>query len=251
MTTAATVRDMTYQAPGGGGAVEAYQVEPIGRPASGGVLFLHWFDPEADDGNRTQFVSEAEQLASEGVVSLLPQQAFPWSSDPTDSRSDAARIEAEVARLRAGLDALETAGASRLAVVGHDFGAMHAILLMAADRRPGAAVLIAPTPRWADWFLRFWPINEDRIDYLRALRPFDPIEQIGSLAPASILLQFAADDFFIAGMTANELFRAASEPKDLKRYATDHAMRDPQARADRIAFVREWLTGSRWRPADG
>jgi dienelactone hydrolase len=245
VTTHATVRDMTYEAPVGGGEVEAYLVESVGRPASGGALFLQWFDPEAEDGNRTQFVSEAEQLASEGMVSLLPQQAFPWSSDPTDSQSDVERIEAEVARLRAGLDVLEGAGASRLAIVGHDFGAMHAILLMTADRRPGAAVLIAPTPRWADWSLRFWPISEDRIDYLRALRPFDPIEQIGSLAPASLLLQFADDDFFIAGMTANELFRAASEPKDLKRYPTDHAMRDPQARADRIAFVRESLTGPR------
>lgn len=137
MTAHATVRDIKYEAVDGGGEVEAYVVEPVGRAASGGVLFLHWFDPEADDGNRTQFLSEAEQLASEGVVSLLPQQAFPWSSDPTDSESDVKRIEAERARLGAGLDLLANAGASRQAVVGHDFGAMHATLLMAADRRPG------------------------------------------------------------------------------------------------------------------
>jgi dienelactone hydrolase len=243
VTDHAAVRDISYEAPAGGGEVEAYLVAPVGKPVSGGVLFLHWFDPEADDGNRTQFLSEAEELAGQGVVSLLPQQAFPWSSDPTDSESDARRIEAERARLQGGLDLLAEAGASRMAVVGHDFGAMHATLLVAGDRRPGAAVLIAPTPRWADWFLRFWPMSEDRIDYLRRLRPLDPIEHVGSLAPAAVLFQFADNDFFIAGMTANELVRAAGEPAELRRYPTDHAMRDPRARADRITFVLEYLRG--------
>jgi hypothetical protein len=37
------------------------------------------------------------------------------------------------------------------------------------------AVLIAPTPRWSDRFLRFWAITSDRYNYMRALSEVDPI----------------------------------------------------------------------------
>ena len=70
-------------------------------------------------------------------------------------------------------------------------------------------MLIAATPRWADWFLPFWPIPDDRIDYLRALRPLDPIERIGSVGDAEVLFQFGRRDFFIAPMTGLE-FRGAA-----------------------------------------
>ena len=215
-----------------------------GQPVIGGVLFLHWFDPEAPDGNNTQFVAEARELADRGIVSVLPRLEFPWSSDPTDSASDAARIEAELGRLTACVDLLMARGVQEIVLVGHDFGAMHGELLMARDRRIGAGVLIAPANRWADWFLRFWPIEEDRIDYQRAMRPLDPIEHIASIAPRPLLLQFAECDFFIAGMDASELYNAAAEPKRLERYDTDHAMRDQRARADRREFVLSALERS-------
>lgn len=212
-------------------------VAPIaGQPAIGGVLFLHWFDPEAPDGNKTQFADEARELADLGVVSALPQLEFPWSSDPTDSASDSARIEKELERLGSAVDAL-AARAERVVLVGHDFGAMHGLLLMARDPRLKAGVFIASANRWADWFLRFWPISEDRIDYMRVMRPLDPIEHVGSLAPRPLLMQFADHDYFIAGMDAAELYRAAGEPKRIESYDADHAMRHLQARADRMAFI--------------
>lgn len=108
---------------------------------------------------------------------------------------------------------------------------------MARDRRLQAGVLIAPANRWTDWFLRFWPIAEDRLDYQRALRPLDPIEHVARVAPAPLLLQFAEQDYFIAGMDASELLLAASEPKRIERYESDHALRHPQARADRRDFI--------------
>ena len=102
------------------------------RPQGGrgpAILFLHWFDTQAPDGNRTQFVEEAVGLAREhGVVSLLPQGRFPWAGDPTDAVADAARIRAEVARHRAAVDLLASrpdVDATRIGLVGHDFGAMH------------------------------------------------------------------------------------------------------------------------------
>jgi pimeloyl-ACP methyl ester carboxylesterase len=224
---------------------EAYLVEPAEGGRGAATLFLHWFDPEAPDGNRTQFLDEAIELARQhGVVSILPQGRFPWGAAPTDAASDLERIRAEVAGHRTALDLLaarDDVDGGRIGLVGHDFGAMHGVSLAADDARIAAAVLIAPTPRWGDWFLPFWPIAGDRWDYLRALAPVDPITRIGELAPRPVCLQFAHGDFYIADMTGLELHRAAGEPKELHAYEADHAVRHPDARADRLAFLQRTL----------
>lgn len=220
---------------------EAFLVEPLDGGRGAAVLFLHWFDTEAPDGNRTQFLDEAVALAANhGVVSVLPQGRFPWAAGPTDAVADASRIRSEVAAHRRALDLLAArpdVDTERIGLVGHDFGGMHGIVLAAEDERIAAAVAIAATPRWGDWFLPFWPIAGDRWEYLRALSPLDPITRIGELAPRPVLLQFAKGDFYIADMTGLELHRAAGDPKDLRAYAGDHAMREPQARRDRTDFL--------------
>lgn len=224
---------------------DAHLVEPVGGGRGAAVLYLHWFDPEAPDGNRDQFLDEAIDLArGHGVVSLLPQGRFPWAAAPTDAEADLARVREEVAGHRLALDLV--AGRTdvehgRVAIVGHDFGGMHGIVLAAEDERVAAVVAIAATPRWGDWFLPFWPIAGDRWEYLRALHAVDPIARIGEIAPRPICLQFARGDFYIADMTGLELHRAAGEPKEIHAYDADHAMRTPAARADRVAFLRRVL----------
>ena len=225
--------------------IPAWLVEPADGGRGAAVLFLHWFDTEAPDGNRDQFRDEAQGLARDhGVVSLLPQGRFPWAGAPTDADADIARIRAEVAGHRQALDLL--AGRAdveqgRIGLVGHDFGAMHGVNLAAEDDRIAATVLIAATPRWGDWFLPFWPVAGDRWDYLRALAPVDPLARIGELAPRPVCLQFAKGDFFIADMTGLELHRAAGEPKELHAYEADHGVRVAEARADRLQFLRRTL----------
>ena len=226
---------------------EAYLVEPMDGGRGPALLFLHWFDTEAPDGNRTQFLDEAVALARDhGAVSLLLQGRFPWAGDPSAAAADAARIRAEVARHRAAIDLLAArtdVDAGRIGLVGHDFGAMHGVLLAAEDPRVATAVLIAATPRWGDWFLPFWKIAGDRHDYLRALAPLDPIERVAAIAPRPVCFQFARNDFFIAPMTGLELHRAAGEPKEMHAYDADHGVRDPQAALDRLAFLRPLLRG--------
>ena len=138
-------------------------MEPVGGGRGPAILFLHWLDTEAPDGNRTQFLDEAIGLAREqGVVSVLPQGQFPWLGGPVDAASDAERIRAEVARHRLAIDMLEErpdVDPARIAMVGHDFGAMHGVILAAEDERIAGAVLIAATPRWGDWFLTFWQLR--------------------------------------------------------------------------------------------
>lgn len=245
------VEDIRYEAGDAApGEVEAYLVRPEDGDSRGprscaAMLFWHWLDAEAPDGNRTEFRDEAAALTKLDVVSLLPQGRFPWTIDPIGAVADTAQINLEVARLAAGLDllvALPEVDPGRIAVVGHDFGGMYAILAAAADPRVRSLVVIAAAPRWSDWFLPFWQIDEDRINYLHATRSLDPIEQIASLAPRPVLLQFGQRDFYVAPMSAFGLRRAAGGGAvELKMYDAEHDMRHPDARSDRLAFLSRTL----------
>lgn len=225
----------------GGKPGDAYLVRPSMPPAGPAVVYLHWFD-EAPNANRTQYLEEAKTLASAGVVSLLPQLTFPWHSPPMDIDTDLGRITKEIENLVSLHDLLiqvDGVDPESVAVAGHDFGAMYGTLL--ANRiEARAAVFVAPTPRWADWFLRFWPIESDRFDYMRALNDVDPI---GAVAGAEMpkLFQFGRDDFYIAAMTSSELYQAAAEPKQLIAYDTGHAMDLDEIRSDRLTFLSESL----------
>jgi dienelactone hydrolase len=230
------------------GSIEAYLVEPMvvdARTASPGLVFAHWFDTHAPNGNRTEFVDEAVAwVRAHGGSVVLPQLTFPWAGDASGSAADRERIVADVALLRRCVDLVAGrpgVDAGRIAVVGHDFGGMHAIVLGTVDRRPTAYVLIAAVPRWADWFLPFWDIPEDRIEYLRAMRPLDPIEHIGRVGPARVLLQFGRRDFFIAPMTGLELKASAPEGTELKAYDAGHDMAADEIQFDRTAFLEAAL----------
>ncbi len=233
------VEDITLAT--GEAAVEAYVVEPAGGGARAGILFLHWLGEHRSD--RTQFLSEARELAALGVRSVLPAGRLPWVPDPVDAETDLANIELEQRRLGAALDAVRAGlpSGAPIALVGHDFGAMHGLVLAARNpKRFKAAVFIAATPRWGDWFLRFWKVEGDRHDYLRRLAAIDPVT-VARDVRATALWQFSDRDFFIAPMSAVELARAAPSDPVIEWYGSDHAMRSAKARASRRAFLRREL----------
>jgi len=229
----------------GDARVETYVVDPAHGEATAGVIFLHWLGEHRSD--RTQFLGEARELARLGVRSVLPAGRLPWLVPPTDAAADVEKLQVEARRLDAAfaelLSGLPTA--APIALVGHDFGGMHGLLLAARQPRVETVVFIAGVPRWADWFLPFWPIAGDPIDYRRALAPFDLTTAVAG-SGARFLFQFSRRDFFIAPFMARELVRAAptspAEPR-LEWYEADHAMRSSRARASRVAFLRERLLG--------
>jgi pimeloyl-ACP methyl ester carboxylesterase len=220
--------------------IPVFIVEPAKGDERALVLFLHWVS--SDGGDRTQFLQEAIDLAGLGVVSALPQGDFPWNSEPTSSSEDVRRIQLEVARYAAVANELRSGLRIDLpfAIVGHDFGGMYGSLL-ARMFKPTTIVLVSATPRWADWFLAFWPIKEDRFAYLRAMNSVDPITQVAALATTPSLFQFGDRDFFIAEMTAREFQEAAGPQSKLLLYESDHALDLPQARQERREFLLEHL----------
>ncbi len=240
-----TTRLFSYHAPTG-----VRRVAEIIRPSAEGryaaVLFVHWYEPEAHDSNRTQFVDEAKELARRSVVSLLVETMWSdrdWFLKRTQA-DDIANSMQQVAELRQALDLLLAepgVDPGRVAYVGHDFGAMYGVLLGAADPRASCYVLMAGTPRFPDWYLYYPRLAEpERAAFRATFAPHDPITQISQLAPAPLFFQFGTSDPHVPAERAQEFFDAAPEPKRLAWYQCGHSL-NAAARADRLAWLGQQL----------
>jgi dienelactone hydrolase len=222
------------------------RVAELFRPEGDGpfpvVLFVHWYEPFAPTSNRSQFVDEAIELASHGVMSLTIETL--WSDDDfflkRTQADDMENSKQEVVNLRRAMDFLLAqpgADPKRFAYVGHDFGGMYGILAGSLDRRPTHYVIMAATPRFADWYL-YLPALEGnaREDFIRQMSALDPITHVPNLSPAPLLFQFADDDFHVPQERAQEFFAAAREPKEMKMYSCGHGLNEAASK-ERV----EWL----------
>jgi pimeloyl-ACP methyl ester carboxylesterase len=196
-----------------------------------------------------EFLEEAVILAGRGTVSLLPDQTFPWNGDPVGDATDLRAVVAQTIQARRGLDLLQDrhdVDSRRIAVVGHDYGGMYGLMLATVDRhRVRTAVAVNVDTTFCNWFLQFWLGFEGpaATAYQRLLEPVDPIRYVPFGPPGGTLFQMSVPDFFVPDSTARTLFAAASEPKDQRLYAgAAHELDDPQARADRIAWLVQHLS---------
>ena len=243
----ALVRDFTYLDPAGERKA-AYLVRPEEEKGEdlAAVLFVHWYETEAKDSNRTQFLKEAIQLAGKGVVSLLVETM--WSDREyfiKRTQDDDIRMSiAQVAALRQAMDILLAepgVNPERFLYVGHDFGGMYGVLMGSVDPRPRGYVIMAATPRFPDWFL-YYPRLEGgvREAFIQSFKVFDPITNVSKLSPAPVLFQFAKDDYHVPVERAEEFFNAAAEPKEIRWYQAGHGLNDEAAK-DRFAWIVEKL----------
>jgi hypothetical protein len=233
----AEVVDLTFRA--GEHAVSAYLVRPQGKPKAA-VLWAHWYGEEPNT-NRTEFLAEAVALAEAGVLSLLPQGFFPWEEPVSDdAEADLELIVEQTVQLRRGLDLLEREARDvPLGVVGHDYGAMFGILLV-ADKRPATYVLMAPDATFSNWFLKYFVPGASKPELDAAFAPVEPVVNVADAAPASVFLQFAKSDRYVPYYVADKLAAAASEPSQVETYASGHEL-DEAARKDRLAWLRDEL----------
>ena len=236
----AIVRDVTY-ASAGGRTVAAWLVEPKGGGPFPAVLFLHWYATNEPDGNRSEFLGEATDLAAKGFVSLLPQQVFPWAVPPSGAAADRQAVIDQVVDLRVGLDRLlarANVDPKRVAVAGHDFGGMYAALMAGLDPRVDVAVVMAGVPHFADWYLRYWhPVpRADEPAYRSTMLEVDPITFLPD-APNALLFQFASSDQFVSTGAIDAWTTAAPQGARTETYNWNHSLRTEAARRDRDQFL--------------
>ena len=232
-----TAKAMSYASPGGD-RVPGIVLLPKAKATAprAGVIFMH-----GAGGSRVDFLGDASELAKEGAVALTIDSPF--------SRSESEQVRAgsvapdtahelmvqNVKDLLRGLDVLVEeydVDPERLAVVGYSMGVQQAATAAALDDRVRAVVLIAGranpsrTPGDAGWARQF--------------RSIDTVHFAPELAPASVLVQGGERDTIVPRAELEELYGAASEPKELRWYDSGHEM-SPKAGRERVAWLIEEL----------
>jgi dienelactone hydrolase len=247
----AVVDDLTWKALDGSD-VTAYLVRPEKASAEccAGVLFVHWFAPPDPTSNRTQFLDEAKALARRGVISLLPSTFWSeaaryrgrtWQTDFANSVAQAR----ELRRAFAMLGRQPHVERSRMAIVGHDYGAMFGSMVAAVEPDAKVAVLIAGVPNLGSWY-EFGsstgvPTGGDLVKFRADLARIAPGHAV-SLFTGPTLFQFGTKDKYTPKDQYEAFFAASASPaKEMKIYDAGHEMTLPLIRDDRTAWLTKQL----------
>lgn len=246
-----TVYDVTYASPRGG-RVPAYLVIPDGKGPFAGVVFGHW-----GNGDRTEFLPEAELYAQAGAISILPE--YPWLRPgdwyrgvhpPRKPEEDVATQAQAVIDLRRAFDLLlarSDVDPKRIAYVGHSYGAQWGAILMAVDGRMKTAVLAGGVPSLHA--LIFESDNPEVRDvqggpqrqvgerYAQGMAVEDAERYIRYHENIPVLFQFAKFEQYVREPASHRFYDQAAEPKQQKWYNTGHDLNDLQVLLDRA----EWL----------
>jgi hypothetical protein len=226
------------------GRVKAYLVMPSSQPPYAGIVYFHWLG--RPNGNRDEFLDEAVEMADHTVFSILIQGYFPWTEPPVSGKKDRQQVIDQTIDLRRAIDILLMQPGienERIAFIGHDYGAMFGSIMAGIDKRVKACVLVTGMGNFGDWSLKYWkkPSEDGADNYRKSLTPVDPIGYISNVHPTALFFQFANKDIYISKETALHFFNAASEPKLVKWYDTEHEMMIPQVRKDRVEWVKKQL----------
>lgn len=217
-------------------------IQPEGQESRAAILYVHWYEPEAKDSNRSQFVSEATEMAKCGAACLLIEtlwsdSAFFLKRTQEDDPENSIQQVVDIRRAMGFLLNQPNVDPNRIAYVGHDFGGMYGVLAGSLDKRPTHYVIMAATPRFPDWYLYLPKLEGDaREAFITQMSEIDPITHVGNLSPAPILFQFATNDFHVPTERAEEFFNAAQEPKEMRWYEAGHGLNE-KATQER----KQWL----------
>jgi dienelactone hydrolase len=235
----AVIRDVRFTG-ADGQPVPAFIVSPATRAARAGMVFLHWLGD--DVSSRDEFVDEAVALAGQGVESILITQHFPWAERPLGVDHDRVAIGLQVRTIRRALTLLAArVGDVKIGLVGHDYGAMYAILTASVDGRIAALACMTPDSTWVNWFVRYFHVvgEGDVAGYSQSMADLDPVNRIADVK-APVLLQFGTTDGYVSGADASALSNAASGGTLIFSYDVGHRL-NGSARDDRDAWLLEEL----------
>lgn len=249
-----SVYDVVYESPKDG-SVTATLVVPKGPGPFAAILFGHW-----GYGTRTEFLAEAKLAAREGAVCLLPDNPWvrpaPWRRNVDDlehPERDLAVYTQAVVDLRRGLDlllSLPEVDRSRIAYVGHSYGAQWGAILSAVEDRLHAAVLMAGIPDLGSIWLEskdptFVRLREQLPQgmierYVEVNGALDAVRYVAQ-SRIPLYFQFARYERYFDRPAMERYFAAAREPKRISWYDTGHELNDPQALADRFSWLRDQI----------
>ncbi len=127
----------------------------------------------------------------------------------------------------------------RVAVVGHDFGAMYGAILITADTRPTLYALQAFTDTMSHWYLYGPKLSDaEREAFIAKLKILDPVEHLAKASPGTVFLQFGSKDRHVPKERADRIIAATPAPKEVAWYDGGHGLTQ-QAVRDRSPGSRK------------
>jgi cephalosporin-C deacetylase-like acetyl esterase len=252
----ATVYDIDFASPKGG-RVSGFLVLPTSSGAHPGIVFGHW-----GQGDRLEFLPEALLYAQAGVASVMIDYPWvrpqPWrkplfTAQTTDEQDKATEIQA-IIDLRRSFDVLlhqPGIDPSRIAYIGHSFGAQFGAILTAIDKRMAASVLITGAPSYRAIFIEgkspaVMEIQQQagiealsKADHI--MSSLDGIRYVPFASPVPLLFQFAQYEPSFSKESMQSYFDAASQPKAIHWYPAGHELNDVNALIDRADWIADQL----------
>lgn len=232
----AIIEDIVFPSPSGDDISASLVWPNVGVSNLAAALFVHWLGHH--DCNRGEFLEDALALAAKGVVSLLVDAQWSDSVEKVYEFDEATAIQ-QVIDLRRSLDVLLAqpgVDLTRVAYIGHDYGAMYGSILVGVDRRVRTAILMTPTAHLSAWNL----IVQGRPDpdaYAARMAIYDPAVYLPHASLAGLLLQFARTDKYVSEQDAQTIIDAAPAPRQVRWYDADHDLATEDVRRERL----EWL----------
>ena len=251
------LHELSYPLPACLENARAWLILPHQSEPSPFVVALH-----GGGQDRDAFLAEASLMAELGIASLLIDlphaRAFPDFSRPDQELN---RFAQTVITVRRGLDYLSLRAdidMRRGAMVGFSFGAWIASIVAAVDARAKRAVLIAGVPRMSEFWrtsphpgvLRIRQGLQPGImdNYAEASRGIDTSEYLQRCSNIPLLFQFGNGDELIQQEYVREFEPYVCGTNHLKVYESGshyQMILNPEARRDRLSWLRDQLTPSR------
>ncbi|RYY85999.1 MAG: alpha/beta fold hydrolase [Chitinophagaceae bacterium] len=210
------------------------------------IIFQHW-----GGGNRRSFLPEAETFVKAGYHCLLLDA--PWLWPTADKAADPVRVypdnilrscRAIISFLDWG-ERVDSFDKQRIYYVGHSYGATLGGLILAAEPRIRAAVLMAGLPslsvsmqedpggQWKGTKERMPATFDSAVQRLALMEP----EALIQRSDARVFYQVAEKDQYVARKYSERYIRAA-KPARTGWYQTDHLFADATAQRERFEFIR-------------
>ncbi len=228
-----------------GSQTRAFLIKPYKPVAKqgGAAFFVHLLGAPPDN-DRTEFFEDALELADSNVTSLLVEA--PWA-DPEwfPSRKleeDLPNVLKYVSELEGQFNFLlaeSKAPPEKVALVGHDFGAMYGVLMLKNQESIRQAVIMAAVPDFADWFLLGQKLsNTEEKQYRQKVQAIAPSRYLRCAPKLDVLFQFAETDRFVSRKQANDFIESAPAQKEVRWYTAGHELQEP-SRKDRVAWLKQ------------
>ena len=250
------IYDVKYESPFKG-EVSGYLLVPDIIGPLPALIFMH-----PSEGNRKTFFREAQLLATKGYISLLSEAQYlrDGGGESQEKLEFTKRIEemADIQKyiqtvmdIRRGvtlLGKLRKVDEAKIAFIGHGIGAAWGGILSGIDNRIKTFILISGYGKVSEMQMKsehpiamlirsFLPL--ERYEYfISSLNKMDAIHYVKNASPASILFQFAVNDEYIDRSQAISFYSAASSPKKVIWYDTNHLFSNCEAA---IYDRNEWL----------